>query len=472
MLLPKAFEDYTRQLMGDARYQRYLDGLALPPSTSIRLNPFKVKDAIDGAVNEVVPDGNTTPVPWCRLGHYLPTRPTFTSDPLLHAGLYYVQESSSMFVCEAVRQLIDEPVLMLDLCAAPGGKSTALRSVLPEGSLLVSNEPVKLRASILSENVQKFGHPDMVVTNNYPKDFQKAGMQFDAILADVPCSGEGMFRKDANAISEWSPENVDHCWRLQRSIVEDIWPCLRPGGWLIYSTCTLNAHEDEENVAWIAETLGADVIPLKTDAEWHITGALTGHLPVYRFSPGITPGEGLFMAVLRKHGHSEAVNWQSDKGNGNSNGKQRKRNKPQAQPAAKGPSYDGWLDGDFEIIANKDRYVAVPKRWQPLYDTMKAKLHVIHAGVELGTTKGKDLIPSPSLALSIRLKEGAFPMAELPQTEAISYLRREAIQLDAGQPKGFTLVTYKGHPLGYVKNIGNRANNLYPQEWRIKSSYV
>ena len=471
-MLPKAFEDYTRKLMGEALYGRFLNGLAMPPSVSVRLNPFKAEDCLDGSAGQVLSAAGATPVNWCRLGRNLPSRPNFTLDPLLHAGLYYVQESSSMFVCEAVRQLISGPVLMLDLCAAPGGKTTALRSVLPPGSLLVSNEPVKLRASILSENVQKFGHPDVVVTNNYPKDFQKSGMQFDAILADVPCSGEGMFRKDANAISEWSPGNVDHCRRLQRSIVEDIWPCLRPGGWLIYSTCTLNAHENEENVAWIAETLGADVMPLVTDPDWHITGALSGNLPVCRFIPGITPGEGLFMAVLRKHGSSEAHGWPSDNSRDKEGGRQRKRNRTQTATAMKVPSCDAWLEGDFVVEADKDRLIAIPGAWKTVYDALKARLHVVHAGVELGTVKGRDLIPGTSLALSIRLKRGAFPMAELSQAEAISYLRREAIQLDATLTKGFTLVGYEGHPLGFVKNIGNRANNLYPQEWRIRTTHL
>lgn len=472
MMLPKAFEDYTRRLMGETLYERFLSGMNNPPSTSIRLNPFKVKSLLNGKPGRVLPVGETTPVSWCQLGYYLPERPNFTFDPLLHAGLYYVQESSSMFICEVVRQLFNEPVLMLDLCAAPGGKSTAIRSVLPEGSLLVSNEPVKLRASILSENVQKFGHPDMVVTNNYPKDFKKAGMQFDAILADVPCSGEGMFRKDADAINEWSPENVDHCWRLQRSIVEDIWPCLRPGGLLIYSTCTLNAHEDEENVAWIADTLGAEVVPLQIDDNWHITGALTRNLPVYRFIPGITPGEGLFTAVLRKRGECDPVKWQSDNSGVSSDGKTRKRGKASQNHNAKVPTYNEWLEGDYDITTNNDRFVAIPKVWSSLYNTMKSRLHVIHAGVELGVSKGKDLIPDTSLALSIRLKDGAFPIANLNADDAIAYLRREAIRLDSSLPKGFVLASYKGNPLGFLKNLGNRANNLYPQEWRIRSSHT
>lgn len=198
--------------------------------------------------------------------------------------------------------------MMLDLCAAPGGKSTAVRAALPEGSLLFSNEPMRTRSQILAENVQKFGHPDMIVTNNYPRDYKKSKLQFDVILTDVPCSGEGMFRKDEGAIGEWSTQNVNNCWQLQREIVSDIWNCLKPGGILIYSTCTFNAHEDEENVNWICEELGAEVMALEgIEDAWNITRNLTGtDFPVYRFIPGVSRGEGLFMAILKKEGEWEA----------------------------------------------------------------------------------------------------------------------------------------------------------------------
>lgn len=247
--LPEDFIQYTQELMGDELFQQLKQGITEGEApTSIRLNPFKCKEGEDAAGE---------PIPWCpSTGRYLSTRPNFTFDPWLHAGKYYVQEASSMFVDLVIRQLVHEPVMMLDLCAAPGGKSTAVRAALPEGSLLFSNEPMRTRSQILAENIQKFGHPDMIVTNSYPRDYKKSKLQFDVILTDVPCSGEGMFRKDDGAISEWSLQNVDNCWHLQREIVSDIWNCLKPGGLLIYSTCTFNAHEDEENIAWICEELG------------------------------------------------------------------------------------------------------------------------------------------------------------------------------------------------------------------------
>ena len=189
----------------------------------------------------------------------------------------------------------------LDLCAAPGGKSTLLRSLLPEDCMLVSNEPMRNRYQVLAENVQKWGYPNHAVTNLYPRDFVKSKQHFDLILCDVPCSGEGMFRKDPATIAEWSPKNVERCWQLQREIVCDAWKCLNDGGLLIYSTCTFNTKENEENVRWFMEELGAEVLSVPIKLEWNITGSLLEGFtePVYRFIPGITRGEGLFMAIMR-----------------------------------------------------------------------------------------------------------------------------------------------------------------------------
>lgn len=450
MTLPKEFEEYTHKLMGDDLYQTLKHSLQENPPTSIRINPFKGDLSNFG-----------TPVPWCPYGFYLPNRPAFTFDPMLHAGLYYVQESSSMFICEVARQLIKEPVMMLDLCAAPGGKSTALRSVLPSKSILFTNEPIKTRASILKENIVKFGHPDVIVTNNYPREYAKAKLLFDAILADVPCSGEGMFRKDPNAISEWSTSNVEKCALLQRSIIEDIWKCLKPGGILIYSTCTFNAHEDEDNVAWISEKLGADLIALDIPDKWKITGSLTTPMPVYRFIPGKTPGEGLFLAVLRKHGTKTQTE-----------DKEKLSFKQGVKSKATTTKGTSWLKENFCVFQEKDTITAIPMWWQHIYNNVRDKLHVIHAGVKIGTIKGKDLVPDTSLALSIALKDDAFHKAELDYDTAIRFLRKEAITLPPDYPLGFIMITYKGQPLGFVKNIGNRANNLYPQEWKIKSSHI
>lgn len=411
MELPKEFVDYTSELFGKERWENYLASFEGSVPVSVRMNPFKrVQD-------ELFPETEKTPVAWCRNAFYLAERPNFTLDPLLHAGVYYVQEAGSMFLDEVLRQLEESGILpldncssVLDLCAAPGGKSTLLRAALPDDCVLYSNEPDRRRANILMENIQKQGHPNAIVTNNYAIDYQRAGLIFDMIVCDVPCSGEGMFRKDYGAIGEWSLQNVMKCAALQRSIIEDIWPCLNENGVLVYSTCTFNLHEDEENVKWICENLGAEIIPIEISEEWNITGSLLEgwNGPVYRFIPGTTKGEGLFMAVLRKT---------SEK--------------------------------------------------QPL--KAKGTLRIMSDGHPVGTQKGKNIIPAHAEALLTNLPKDKYPFAELTKEDALKYLHHEAIVLDADVPKGFVVVTYKGHPLGFVKNIGNRANNLYPQEWKIRN---
>lgn len=411
--------------MGEELYSKLISGLAATPPVSIRLNPFKVAKDAYLEDEEQLNGLQLTPVPWAKDGYLLSERPSFTLDPLFHAGAYYVQEASSMFLDFIIRQLVKEPVTMLDLCAAPGGKTTCAMAALPEGSILYSNEPIRTRANILAENVMKFGHPDIIVTNNYAKDYAKAKKTFDVILTDVPCSGEGMFRKDPNAINEWSTSNVDSCWKLQRSIVEDIWQCLKPGGILIYSTCTFNAHEDEENVQWIIDNLGADPIALEgVKEEWNITGALKGNLPVYRFIPGKTKGEGLFMAVMRKKGEP--------------------------------------TQGSTPTTLKKEGKISMKEKG----------LKVMTHGINPPTQKGKKTIPDISLALSINQKENDYPHVDVDRQTAINYLRREAITLPADTPRGIVTITYKGLGLGFANNIGNRANNLYPQEWRIKTTHV
>ncbi len=466
MTLPPDFTAQTRPLMGEERFKAFTRALEEEPPVSIRINPFKINLDADA------PAAGAQRVPWCQEGWYLDHRPLFTFDPLLHAGGYYVQEASSMMVSHVVRQLINTPVIALDLCAAPGGKSTAVRTSLPEGSLLISNEPIKLRAQILAENVEKFGHPDMMVANNYPRDYRKAGITFDLIVADVPCSGEGMFRKDEGAIEEWSLKNVEQCWKLQRSIIEDIWPTLRPGGLLIYSTCTYNSKEDEDNVAWIVNELGATVLQIPTASDWHITPALAGPYPAMRFIPGQTRGEGLFMAVLRKDGESENA-WNQLQSSAPKDRKKARKNKAantKQQSVAIDPS--AWLEGDYTLASLHDECWAIPQQWFPLYERATSALRLLHAGVIIGTSKGRELIPHQCLAMSTRLRPNAFPRVSISYPLAVSYLRKEAIVLPADAPRGIVLIEFEGHPLGFVKNIGNRANNLYPAEWKIKSTHV
>ena len=390
--LPAAFTEKTRQLMGEERFERYLQSFEEEPPVSIRVNPRKMAEG-----RWQIAEG--TPVPWCRNGYYLQKRPNFTMDPLLHAGCYYVQEAASMFLDEALRQHLTSavrPLTSLDMCAAPGGKSTLLRSVLPEDCVLYSNEPIRNRANILLENVTKWGYDNHIVTNNYPKDYRKSKMKFDLILCDVPCSGEGMFRKDPATIREWSPQNVEKCWQLQREIVDDAWACLNPGGLLIYSTCTFNTKENEENIRYFLEQYDdMEVVPVDVKPEWHITASLLDgfHEPVYRFIPGITRSEGLFMCVLRKKGSLSP------------------------RPLQKERELKRVLEPPF-------------------------------------------------------LLEGDGERLDLPYQQAIAYLRHEALVLPEDTPRGLVTVCFQGHPLGLVKNIGTRANNLYPKEWKIKTTHI
>ena len=397
MNLPEDFIRETRQLMGEERFNRYLGAFEEEAPVSIRLNLHKGTGTLCAQESSAQSSCPLVQVSWCPEGFYLEGRPQFTFDPLFHAGCYYVQEAASMFVCHILRSLFTihySLSTVLDLCAAPGGKSTAMRSVLPEECVLVSNEPVPTRAQILLENITKWGAPNCIVTNNYPRDFRKAKAKFDLILCDVPCSGEGMFRKDPATISEWSLQNVEKCWRLQREIVSDAWECLNPGGIMIYSTCTFNTKENEENVRWIMDTYDAEPIAIPTDPSWNITGSLLPGFdaPVYRFIPGITKGEGLFVCALRK----------------------------------------GINNHNYSLLIN-----------------------------------------NPSLKrLTPDLPQGDFPQVDLPYSEALKYLRGEALVLPADTPRGFVTVTYKGIALGPVKNIGNRANNLYPKPWRIKTTHL
>ncbi len=449
MKLDAGFIDRTETLFGKERFARFVKALEEEPVVSIRLNTFKQ----GGCAGSVA-------VPWAADGYYLEQRPVFTADPLFHAGCYYVQEASSMFVEQVVKQYVSSPVRALDLCAAPGGKTTHLHSLLPQGSLLVSNEPVPLRAQILAENVIKWGSPAAVVTRNEPADFGCFGNFFDLIVVDAPCSGEGMFRKDAYAVEQWNPSIVEQCVKRQRRILEDIWPSLRPGGLLIYSTCTFNREENEDCVSWIADELGATLLPVDVDAQWGITGSLTEcDIPVYRFIPGYTAGEGFFIAVLRKDGDASLA-------------------QPRAQRMTKAPAklkacVEGWLkeSDNFDILQQDETLVAVPREHVNVMLALQQKLKVLHWALPLAEVKNNKLLPLHQLAMSRELCKDAFPCVELERVQALSYLHREAMVFP-GAPLGYLLLTYAGVPVGFVKNIGNRANNLYPAEWRIRKNPV
>lgn len=450
MQLPTDFVERTGILLGkewDAFYQ----SLQEEAPTSIRTN--KLKYASDLSYEKVQ---------WCDNGYYLDKRPQFTFDPLFHAGCYYVQEASSMFVEQALKQYADGDVRFLDLCAAPGGKSTLVSGLLSENSLLMSNEVIRSRANILSENITKWGNANTVVTNNDPATIGKLKHFFDVILVDAPCSGEGMFRKDEGAVSEWSVGNVKLCKERQQRILADIWSALKPGGLLIYSTCTYNREENEDNVKWVRDELGADILPVEIREEWGISPSYDEDIHAYHFFPHKVKGEGFFISVLRKH-EDESVSISAKKRKD-----KEKRNKVELSSDIKGYITDQDV---FAFYPKNDKWYAFPKNLQDELSVLKEHLNIVSEGICLGEFKGKDFIPDQSLALSNNLNKDAFTTCKIDWRTAVNYLRREPIVLE-NQPKGYILLTYRDIPLGFVKNIGNRANNLYPNEWRIRSANI
>lgn len=476
MTLPEDFTAEARRLFPEAECRAFLHAIETQdPHTSVRLNAAKLRSAAAAGGEELAlaAEAGAEPVPWCKGGYYLPGRFPFTFDPLFHAGAYYVQEASSMFLS---RLLPGDgmPLRVLDLCAAPGGKSTLLRASLPEGSLLVSNEVVPQRAAVLCENLQKWGHPDCIVASARPEEWGAMGAAFDLVLADVPCSGEGMFRKDAGAVVQWSRLNVELCARRQRDIVAAVWPALRSGGLLAYGTCTYNTAEDEDNVRWICRELGAEPVAVAVPEEWNICGSLPagspgGALPVYRFLPHRARGEGLFLCLLRKTAPDAAP----------APARPPKKKARPARGAAPSAGRASWLDclvrrgSPWALWEEEGGASALDGRFLPFLRELRGRgLKVLSAGVPLCVSRGRDVLPHPALALSVALRRGSFPEVRLDYEGALAYLRREALVLPESAPRGIVLLTYRSLPLGFAKNLGTRSNNLFPPEWRIRTTHL
>lgn len=474
--LPAPFIKQMTSLLGEAEAKAFFDSLASESSISVRLNPSK------NTLSDEEVSKRLKAVPWASHAFYLPERHPFTFDPAFQAGRYYVQEASSMFIESALKrylphnqETISDIFIALDLCAAPGGKSTHLRSLLPDDAWLISNEVIRSRSQILAENMMKWGHPSVCVSNNDPSYFSSMTHLMDLIVADVPCSGEGMFRKDESSIDEWSPAHVNLCVERQRRIIMDVWPSLKPNGLLLYSTCTYNIEENERNVQWICDELGGEALELDMDDSWNISSSLAPELPslpVARFMPHKTRGEGFFCALIRKQdARVETVNYEALM---NKELKKSRKDKG-AKGNSKSISYNTsqWLKTSvpYDVISPGTLSLAVSRRHLQLVQYLYHNLKVHFAGIVLGESKGKNFIPHQSLALSPLLDDEAFPNAKVDYKQAIAYLRREAITLGHDVPRGIVLLKYENNAIGFVKNIGNRANNLYPQEWRIRSSY-
>lgn len=474
------------------------------PELSVRLNPLKRPEDLGY-------DFDTSDrIPWCHEGCYLSERPDFTLDPLFHAGAYYVQEPSSMFLA-LLSPLLQKfgITAILDLCASPGGKSTHLASFMPEDAVLWSNEVIKSRVGILTENVTKWGNPNVKVISLDPSQFanSKANPRFDTImdcgrfdfiLVDAPCSGEGMFRKDPGAILHWSEENVKICSARQRRILSDIWPSLAPGGFLAYSTCTFNRYENDLNVTWLKSQFDAELFSFEEfySAELHSEGLyseglysqeldyiesnieqtrdLNNNEPDFRhllsewgvvtspeggfqFFPGIVRGEGFYFVLLRKppaDGQSTLPKPSyGQQGNPQklSSGQQSKCNLQ--QPSA------GRQNNLSKRNAADNRYISENRYKAEILK--KSEKHQV-AGKTTNTPEHYEALSSDY--------SGPWPSVELSRSDALKYLSRESFPLD-GAPLGYIRLTYRGLGLGFAKNLGSRINNLYPVNWRIKKKF-
>lgn len=418
---------------------------------SIRLNPLKTGDA--SALSFPVQSS----VPWSEYGFYLSERPRYTLDPLLHAGAYYVQEASSMFLEQAVRQLMPDNNgwRVLDLCAAPGGKSSHLLSLLPENSVLVSNEVIRSRVTVLEENLLKWGNSNLIITNNDPRDFSDLGGLFDLIVVDAPCSGSGLFRRDPEAMKEWSEQAVEMCSQRQQRILTDIWPCLKENGLLIYSTCSFSMQEDEGIADWLLTNFDAGSESIKLNPNWHVVESVSSGKQAfgYRFFPDQVKGEGFYLTAVRKHSATY--------GSGGKTGRKKleKAGKQQVEDLSE------WLQpGQRSFYFVQDTMVGLSDPVDSLLQEVSS-LYVRRAGLTIGKWAGRKLIPDHALAVSRELNPGINSI-ELPEETALQYLRKEDIHIE-GSSTGWNLATYKGHGLGWMKVMPNRSNNYYPKEWRI-----
>ena len=423
--------------------------------TSVRFNPKKIfpnpysifKDELE-------------PVKWCEQGFYLSARPSFTLDPLFHAGAYYVQEASSMFVEEILKQTTDlsKPLKLLDLCAAPGGKSTLIQSLITADSLLVSNELIRSRVNVLTENITKWGAGNVVVTNNDPVDFKRLTNYFDVIVVDAPCSGSGLFRKDPAAIAEWSENNVQLCCRRQQKILADIFPSLKEGGILIYSTCSYSVEENEGIADWLVNDLYLSSVGMTIEKKWNIVESLSANKQArgYRFYPYRLKGEGFYISVFRK---TTAVK------------EGRQTDKSIQRPGRTGDNIINTIKPymhqaeNFFFFSQHGEIIAMPLSFERDLAILRSLFYIKKAGIRTGTVIRNDLVPAHELAMSTVLN-ASIRTVSADRLTALNYLRREELQLPR-EEVGWALLVYGGLPIGWVKILRGRVNNYYPREWRI-----
>ena len=447
--LPEEFRLCMRRQLGDAEAERLFSALDTEPSTSIRLNPAKPAQVFEGER-----------IGWSEYGRYLAMRPQFTLDALLHGGAYYVQEASSQFVGYLLRDLELEGCRVLDMCAAPGGKSTIYSTLVGRRGLVVANDISRSRALALSDNVQRWGMGNVVVTCNQPSHIGAFEHWFDVVAVDAPCSGEGMFRKMDEARTEWTPSAPDMCAERQREIVREAWRALRPGGRLIYSTCTFNDKEDEGVVEWLVEEFGDElqpINPVELNDAWGIVRSDIGAFQCFHFYPHRARGEGFFAAVVGKREgaqHRAAV---------------KSRRKLFALPAKSDVAeLERWVDNPDDMAFRLVGDVVYGYHRDVVEDvvTLSESLSVIYSGVCMGQIFKRKLRPEHSLALYVGMNAEAVPSVELSEEDALSYLRRQDISATQFT-EGINRVMSRGVAIGFVKRIGARCNNMYPKDLRI-----
>jgi 16S rRNA C967 or C1407 C5-methylase (RsmB/RsmF family)/NOL1/NOP2/fmu family ribosome biogenesis protein len=417
--------------------------------TSIRINPFK-PSTIKGDEK----------VAWCNEGYYLDSRPSFTFDPLFHAGCYYVQEASSMFIGHILHCINKDSdgIKVLDLCAAPGGKSTLISSALKENDLLVANEIIKTRVPVLADNLKRWGTANTIISNNDPKDFSKLKGFFDIILVDAPCSGSGMFRKDRDAMNEWSEANVNLCHQRQERILADVYPAIKEDGYLIYSTCSYSMEENEVILDWLCNEFDLESVRIPIESNWGIVEGQSTQSKAwgYRFYPDKVKGEGLFAACLRKKDNDGEL----------APAKSKEQQKPNFKEIDLVKPYINKTDEFFFFKVNDD-WLAIDRQHKDNVAILQRYLYIKKSGIRIGKLMAKDLVPDHELALSLNINKDQFLQTELTKDQAIQYLRRDNITGLDITDKGWSLMCYEGQALGWAKLLPNRINNYYPKEIRI-----
>ena len=449
--LPIAFTERMRKQLGAEEAERLFVALDSASPVAVRLNPAKCGE------EGVWSDGEQ--VAWCESGRKLRERPSFTLDTAFHAGAYYVQEAASQFIDHIVAGEELQGKRVLDMCSAPGGKTTIYSTAVGEDGLVVANEYVRSRANVLADNVRKWGMGNVLVTNNAPEHLAQFEGWFDLVAVDAPCSGEGMFRKEEVAREDWSEEAVKMCAARQLSIVREAWQSLKCGGLFIYSTCTFNEDEDEGVLRAFIEEMGEVFAPsqsVEIDNEWGIVRGEIGAFQTFRFFPHKTDSEGLFVAVARK---AESTSQRTPKA--------RKKVMQEVDKTSR-KELSRWLQEaeEFTFALVADTIYGYRTEQFKAVQALSESLTAIYSGVAMGQIfKGK-LKPDWALSQYVGLDRKVVAMEELDEARALDYLRKHDIAV-GDMAEGINLVTHKGRALGFAKRVGARCNNLYPNSLKI-----